>query len=99
MKDFLENINKVFENRVRLAVMSILMINDAIDFNTLKETLGLTDGNLASHMAMLEKNDYISVKKKFVGKKTETSYTATAPGRLAFTEHLCALELLIKGNR
>ncbi len=96
MKEILESLNKVFENRIRLAVMSILAVNDAIDFNSLKQTLDLTDGNLASHIAVLEKHDYVSVSKKFVGRKTLTTYSATAAGKRSFNEHLDALEQLIR---
>ena len=98
MKEILLNLNKVFDNRVRLAVMSLLMINDSLEFNKLKGMLELTDGNLASHIAMLEKNNYVRVKKEFVGKKPLTTYLATLKGKRAFAEHLEALEELIKCN-
>lgn len=96
MKEIIENLNKVFENRIRLAVMSILVVNDVIDFNSLKQTLNLTDGNLSSHIAVLERYNYISISKKFVGKKPLTTYSATSGGKRSFTEHLDALEQLIK---
>ena len=76
--------------------MSVLMVNDSMDFNSMKETLDVTDGNLASHTSALEKEGYIHVKKEFVGKKTQTTYTATKLGIKAFNEHLNALEDLIK---
>jgi DNA-binding MarR family transcriptional regulator len=98
VKNLLVNINKSFENRVRLGVMSILMVNESVDFNFLKEALDLTDGNLASHVAALEKAEYIEVRKSFVGKKPNTTYSATDAGRKAFTEHLEALEALIRSN-
>lgn len=98
MKNLLLNINKSFENRVRLGVMSVLMVNDSVDFNFLKDTLDLTDGNLASHLSALEKSEYIEVKKSFIGKKPNTTYAATEAGRKAFREHLQALEALIKNN-
>lgn len=98
MKNLIGNLNKAFENRIRLGVMSILMVNDTVDFSYLKDTLQLTDGNLASHLSALEKSNYIEVKKTFIGKKPNTSYTATKQGRKAFQEHLDALESLIKGT-
>ena len=76
--------------------MSILMVNDSMDFNTLKETLELTDGNLASHISALEKEGFVHIKKEFVGKKTLTTYSVTKPGMKAFNEHLDALEALLK---
>lgn len=79
--------------------MSILMVEDAVDFNTLKETLEVTDGNLASHLSALEKSEYIQVNKTFIGKKPNTSYGATKAGKKAFKEHLDALENLIKNKQ
>jgi DNA-binding MarR family transcriptional regulator len=98
LKEHLEHINKVFENRIRLAIMSLLMVADDLDFNTLKERLDLTDGNLASHTTKLEECGYIAVAKQFVGKKTLTTYTATLAGKQAFRDHLDALERIIRGG-
>jgi DNA-binding MarR family transcriptional regulator len=98
VKKYLHKLNKAFENRVRLGIMSVLMVNDAMDFNSMKEVLDLTDGNLASHITALEKEGYVHVKKEFVGKKTLTSYSATKIGMKAFNEHLDALEELLKNR-
>lgn len=91
----ISQLNKEFESRVRLGIMSVLMVNDWVDFSEMKNLLEVTDGNLASHSAALEKSNYIEVKKEFVGKKPKTSYRVTQSGRLAFTEHLNALEKLL----
>jgi DNA-binding HxlR family transcriptional regulator len=95
MKDLIANINKVFESRVRLGIMSILMVNAAYDFNSLKVTLNVTDGNLASHLKALEEKGMIRVNKQFVGRKPNTSYSATETGITDFQLHLKALENLI----
>ena len=95
MKNIIENINKAFDNRIRLGIMSVLMVNESADFNTLKELLGVTDGNLASHTKALELENYIVIQKQFIGKKPNTSYFASKEGRKAFTEHIEALEKLI----
>ncbi len=92
---WIEGLNKDFESRVRLGIMSILMVNDWVDFSEMKELLNLTDGNLASHSNSLEKKKYIEVKKEFVGKKPRTSYRVTQFGRESFKEHLAALEKLL----
>ena len=76
--------------------MSVLLVNDELDFNSLKEMLDISDGNLASHIASLERSKYIKVKKKFIGKKPNTSYRVTVNGQKAFDEHLDALETIIK---
>ena len=92
----IHNLNKAFENRIRLGIMSVLLVNDSVDFKFLKEKLGLTDGNLASHASALEKLGYIAVIKQFVGKKPNTQYSVTKLGEKAFKEHLSALGELIK---
>ena len=95
----IEGLNKQFESRVRLGVMSILAVSDEVDFNFLKEQLQLTDGNLASHVLALEKNGYIEVIKEFVGRKPRTSYRVTPEGRREFMNHLEALERLVKQSK
>jgi DNA-binding MarR family transcriptional regulator len=97
MKNPILGLNKVFDNRIRLGVMSILVMNDEVNFNDLKQMLEVTDGNLATHLLTLEENGYIRVKKGFVGKKTNTTYSVTKPGEKAFTEHIEALEAMIRG--
>lgn len=91
----INQLNKEFESRVRLGIMSVLMVNDWVDFSEMKSLLEITDGNLASHSNALEKSGYIEVKKEFVGKKPKTSYRVTQSGREAFTEHINALERLL----
>jgi DNA-binding MarR family transcriptional regulator len=89
-------LDKAFDSRVRLGVMSVLLVNEWVNYGDLKELLQLTDGNLASHIAALEKIEYVRVKKQFVGKKPLTSYQVTEKGRKAFINHLNALEQLIQ---
>jgi len=97
MKNPIDGLHKVFESRIRLGVMSILMINEEINFNDLKQMLEVTDGNLATHLVNLEENGYIKVHKGFVGRKTNTTYQITRQGENAFKEHIKALESMIKG--
>lgn len=98
MKNIIHSLNKLFESRVRLGIMSALMVNNSLDFNALKSILEITDGNLASHLKALEKAFYIHVKKTFIGRKPNTSYMVTEEGRIAFQKHLNALEKLLKSN-
>lgn len=88
--------NKVFENKIRLQIMSVLMANDDYDFSSLKDILDVTDGNLASNLKTLEKEGYINVEKSFVDRKPNTRYSRTKKGQRAFENHLLALENLIK---
>lgn|SRR5690242_777186 len=96
MKNPIEHLNKLFESRIRLGVMSVLVVNEEISFNDLKHLLGVTDGNLASHLTTLEESGYIKVKKGFIGRKTNTTYTITKAGEKAFKDHLGALEQMIR---
>ncbi len=96
MNNPIENLNKVFDSRVRLGIMSTLMVNDEINFNDLKQLIDVTDGNLASHVKALEDGGFIKVKKGFIGKKTNTTYAVTKAGQKAFQQHLAALENMIK---
>lgn len=97
MKHLIHTLNKAFDHRVRLGVMAVLMANESVSFNDLKEALDLTDGNLASHVAALEKAEYVAVSKQFIGKKPNTTYAATQAGKVAFQQHLTALEKLLRG--
>lgn len=79
--------------------MSALAVNDRLDFNALKEYLDVTDGNLASHLKALEKEEFIGVEKSFVGRKPNTKYFITKDGRKAFEDHLKILEKLVKSHK
>jgi len=98
MKSLLTAYDKAFDGKVRLGIMSMLMVNESMDFSSLKELLQLSDGNLASHLRALEEVGYLLVTKQFVGRKPNTSYQVTEKGRKAFQEHLNALEELIKSQ-
>jgi DNA-binding MarR family transcriptional regulator len=95
----IENLNKTFDSRIRLGIMSTLMVNDEINFNDLKQLINVTDGNLASHIKALEEGGFIKVNKGFIGRKTNTTYSVTKAGEKAFKQHLGALEKIIKGMK
>jgi DNA-binding MarR family transcriptional regulator len=99
MKTLIDGLHKAFESRIRLGIMSVLAVNDMLDFNSMKEYLDVTDGNLASHVKALEKEKFIGVEKSFVGKKPNTKYFMTKEGKKAFYDHLNALEKLIKAQK
>ena len=96
MKELLKDLDKAFENKIRLCIMSTLVVNEHMDFNALKELLDVTDGNLASHLKYLEKKEYISYRKEFLARKPNTKYAATDSGREAFKKHILAIEQLLK---
>ena len=96
MKNPIENLNKIFDSRIRLGIMSALMVNAEVNFNDLKELIQVTDGNLASHLKTLEESGYVKVQKGFIGRKTNTTYSVTKAGEKAFKAHIEALEQMIK---
>jgi len=96
MKDPIQQLNKIFDSRIRIGIMSALAVNEALNFNDLKELMDVTDGNLATHLKTLEENNYIKVQKGFIGRKTNTTYSITKNGEKAFRAHLDALEEIIK---
>ncbi len=99
MKNPFDHLDKLLEHRTRLQIMTVLVSNDAFDFNSLKELLDVTDGNLASNIKALEKEKYVSVNKAFVDRKPNTKYKATEKGRNAFRKHIDALEMLVKQQK
>lgn len=90
------HLNKAFDNRIRLGIMSALIVNEQVSYNELKELIEVTDGNLASHLKTLEELGYIKVQKGFIGRKTNTTYSVTKAGEKAFKVHIDALEKMIK---
>lgn len=96
MENPIKKLNKAFENRIRLGVMSVLMVNEQMNFNDLKVLLEVTDGNLATHLHVLEEGGFIRVHKGFIGRKTHTTYALTKSGEKSFKSHLDALENMIR---
>jgi len=99
MKNPIQHLNKIFDSRIRLGIMSALAVNDEVNFNELKELIDVTDGNLASHLKTLEDNAFVKVEKGFIGRKTNTTYAVTKTGEKAFNDHISGLEKMIKGIR
>ena len=95
MKELIEALDKTFDSRIRLGIMSALMVNKDVNFNELKELLDITDGNLASHLKTLEESEFVKVQKGFIGRKSNTTYSITKAGEKAFKTHLTALEKMI----
>jgi DNA-binding MarR family transcriptional regulator len=96
MSNPIDQLNKVFDSRIRIGILSALMVNEGVSFNELKGLIDVTDGNLATHLKTLEDNRYIKVEKGFLGRKTNTVYSITSEGSAAFRSHLDALEKIIK---
>ena len=99
MKISIDGLNKAFESRIRLGIISALALNDTLDFNSLKEFLDVTDDNLASHLKALEKEAFLGMEKSFIGRKPNTKYFVTKAGKKAFEDHLKVLEKLIRSQK
>ncbi len=99
MKSIISGLDKAFNNRVRLGIMSVLRVNEHLDFRSLKELLNVTDGNLASHLKALEKEQYIIVEKSFIDRKPNTRYLISTNGINAFNAHLEGLVSLLKQTK
>lgn len=99
MKISIDDLHQAFESRVRLGIMSVLAVNEHLDFTSLKEYLDVTDGNLATHLKKLEKEKFIRVEKSFVNKKPNTKYFMTKEGKKVFDNHLAVLEQIIKSQK
>jgi len=93
------DLHKAFENRIRLGIMSVLAVNESLDFNAMKEYLEVTDGNLSTHIKKLEGDGFVDVKKSFIDNKPNTKYSITSKGREAFEKHLKAMEQIIKAQQ
>lgn len=83
-----DKIDEVIHQRVRLGIVSSLAGVESLEFAQLKELLGLTDGNLATHARVLEEAGYLAVEKQFKGRKPQTIYRLTDRGRQSFAEYV-----------
>lgn len=94
-----DDLHKAFESRIRLGIMSVLAVNDSLDFTALKEFLDATDGNLATHIKKLEQEGFVESKKSFIDNKPNTKYMITKEGKQAFENHLTVLETIINSQK
>jgi DNA-binding HxlR family transcriptional regulator len=92
-------LDRVIHERVRLAIVSALAVNDSLTFNELKQLLGATDGNLSVHARKLEEAGYLLCRKSFQDRVPRTEYRLTAAGRQALERYVEHMEGLIRGVR
>mgnify|MGYP001247431065 CR=1 FL=1 len=91
----LKDLNETFQAKARLGIMTLLLSQGRSNFSTLKTQLGLTDGNLSSHLRVLEDAGYLEVEKKFIGRRPKTLYQISTAGREAFQAYLREIEKII----
>jgi len=97
--DAIEKLDRVIHERGRLAIMSLLAAAESMSFTELKETLGMTDGNLSVHMRTLDESGYVAVEKSFVNRKPRTQFSLTPAGRQAFEAYIRTLEEIVRASR
>lgn len=95
LKEVVHNLDKGLDSRVRMGIMAGLISCDQLEFTVLRDLLGLTDGNLASHIKALLALEYIGVRKQFIDNKPNTSYFLTLKGQDAFDRHSSAMKKLL----
>jgi DNA-binding MarR family transcriptional regulator len=93
------DLDRVIHERLRLAIVSALAVNDTLSFNELKGLLRTTDGNLSVHARKLEEAGYVACLKSFEGRIPRTEYRLTASGRRALERYLEHMEALIRATR
>ena len=92
-------LDRLIHERMRLAIVSALAVNDTLSFNELKHLLDTTDGNLSVHARKLEDAEYIVCTKSFEGRVPRTEYRLSAEGRRALERYLEHMEALIRATR
>jgi DNA-binding MarR family transcriptional regulator len=94
----MDQLDPIIHQPARLQIMSALCQlsgNERVDFSTMKDLIGLTDGNLGAHLATLESKGYVALSKEFVVRKPKTFISVTPAGRAAFTSHVAALRAIL----
>jgi len=91
----LDGIDPIIHSPVRLGIMSILAGGDEVEFTLLRDRLGITDGNLSTHLRKLEEASYVKCKKSFLGRRPRTTYRMITKGRKSFENHLAVLEKIV----
>ncbi|HEX5708735.1 MAG TPA: transcriptional regulator [Pyrinomonadaceae bacterium] len=93
------DLDRVIHERIRLAIVSALAVNQSLTFNDLKHMLNTTDGNLSVHARKLEEANYVTCTKFFDGRMPKTEYRLTASGRRALERYLSHMEAIIRKTR
>ena len=92
-------LDRLVHDRMRLAILSALAVNESLSFTDLKRLLGATDGNLSVHARKLEEAEYLTCSKGFDGRVPKTEYRLAAAGRQALERYLDHMEALIRAAR
>ncbi len=97
--DTFNQLDRVIHEKGRLAIMSLLAATRQMSFTELRNTLGMTDGNLTSHLKTLQYEGYVAVTKSYENNRSLTTYSLTEKGRRAFARYIEVLERIVKESR
>ena len=89
-------LDRVIHEKGRLAIMSMLAASPELSFTEMRDALGMTDGNLTTHIRTLQEEGYISVAKSFQNNRPLTTCSLTAAGRKAFASYINLLEQILQ---
>jgi DNA-binding MarR family transcriptional regulator len=92
-------LDRVIHEKGRLTIMSLLAASPQLSFTEMRDTLGMTDGNITAHVRTLHESGYIAVTKSFQGGRQMTSYAMTPEGRKAFTAYINLLEQIVQQTK
>ena len=94
-----QQLDRVIHEKGRLAIMSMLAASPELSFTELRDALGMTDGNLTTHIRALQEEGYVSVAKSYQNNRPLTTCSLTVPGRKAFSEYINLLEQIVRQTR
>lgn len=92
-------LDRVIHEKGRLAIMSMLAATPELSFTELRDTLGMTDGNINTHIRTLQEAGYIAVSKTYEKNRPLTTCSLTANGRKAFTAYIDLLEQILQQTK
>jgi DNA-binding MarR family transcriptional regulator len=92
-------LDRVIHEKGRLGIMSMLAASPELSFTELRDALAMTDGNLTTHIKVLQQEGYIAVAKSFQNNRPLTTCSLTAAGRKAFAEYINLLEKIVRQNK
>ena len=92
-------LDRVIHEKGRLAILSMLAASPELSFTELRDTLGMTDGNLTTHIRTLQEAGYLSVTKSFQNNRPLTTCALTAAGKQAFTRYINLLEQIVQQSK
>ena len=92
-------LDRVIHEKGRLAILSMLAASSELSFTEMRDALGMTDGNLTTHIRTLQQAGYVSITKSFQNNRPLTTCALTAAGRKSFAEYINLLEQIVRQTK